>query len=84
MCCNLFDIALRIELGIMMQKRSHWISAMDYVTKVGMKTILKNDRELHKIIFKLGYKGFKMNQPRLPDITANRVESFKDFVERIL
>ena len=81
---NIFDIAMRIELGIMTQKRGHWIPAMDYVTKIGMKTILKNDRELRKILFKVGYKGFKIRKPRLPDIPANRVESFKDFVEGIL
>lgn len=81
---NLYDIAMRIELGIMTQKRGHWIPAMDYVTKIGMKTILKNERELQHIIFKVGYKGFKNRKPKLPDIPANRVESFKEFVEGIL
>lgn len=81
---NIFDIAMRIELGIMMQKKAHWVPAMEYVAKIGMKTILKNDKELEKIIFKVGYKGFKRTDPKLPDIKANRVESFKEFVEGIL
>lgn len=81
---NLFDIALRLEKGIMTQKKSHWIPASEYVAKIGMKTLLKNQRILHDTIFRVGYKGWKRKKPRLDDIPMNRVESMKEFVERIV
>lgn len=81
---NLYDIALRLEFGVMTQKRGHWIPAKDYVSRVGLKTILKNQRILEDIIHKVSYKGFKKRRPKLDDIPENRVDSFKDFVERIL
>jgi len=79
---NFLDLALKLEFGIEMRKKTHWTSAAAYIEKTAWRDILKNKKELQKVFVNANFNGFK-NKTRLDTINNDELESFGDFVERI-